>query len=167
MNARRLYVIDEFKKIFTDEKYAINLEKHLYNWTIRHAKVNDHVPTWEKPSRFGEYYKNKFMSLRFNLSQDVNVMVNNINNGFVKTGELLNMDPFEIWPNGPHYTRKMEMLRKERAEADAEPKPVKGLFKCGRCKSDKTTYYQLQTRSADEPMTTYVTCLNCEKRWKC
>ena len=39
-------------------------------------------------------------------------------------------------------------------------------FTCGKCKSKKCTYYQLQTRSADEPMTTFVTCLNCGKRWK-
>ena len=40
-------------------------------------------------------------------------------------------------------------------------------FKCYKCKQRKTTYNQLQTRSADEPMTTFVTCLNCGKRWKC
>lgn len=39
-------------------------------------------------------------------------------------------------------------------------------FKCGRCGSRKTTYCQMQTRSADEPMTTYVTCTNCNNRWK-
>ena len=39
-------------------------------------------------------------------------------------------------------------------------------FKCWKCKSKKCTYYQLQTRSADEPMTTFVTCINCGKRWK-
>ena len=42
-----------------------------------------------------------------------------------------------------------------------------GMFKCNKCKSMKTVYYQMQTRSADEPMTTYVTCTNCEARWKC
>ena len=36
-----------------------------------------------------------------------------------------------------------------------------GFFKCGKCKTMKTTYTQAQTRSADEPMTTFVTCLNC------
>ncbi|KAI9504199.1 transcription factor S-II, central domain-containing protein, partial [Coemansia spiralis] len=41
-----------------------------------------------------------------------------------------------------------------------------GQFKCGRCKSRKCTYYQMQTRSADEPMTTFVTCTNCDNRWK-
>jgi DNA-directed RNA polymerase subunit M/transcription elongation factor TFIIS len=42
-----------------------------------------------------------------------------------------------------------------------------GMFKCGKCKSKKTTYYQMQTRSADEPMTTYVTCMDCDAKWKC
>lgn len=39
-------------------------------------------------------------------------------------------------------------------------------FKCGRCGKRKCKYYQLQTRSADEPMTTFVTCINCNNRWK-
>ncbi len=39
-------------------------------------------------------------------------------------------------------------------------------FTCFKCKSKKCTFYQLQTRSADEPMTTFVTCLDCGNRWK-
>lgn len=31
-----------------------------------------------------------------------------------------------------------------------------GAYTCGKCKKSKTTYYQQQTRSADEPMTTYL-----------
>jgi hypothetical protein len=38
---------------------------------------------------------------------------------------------------------------------------------CSVCKKkSKCDYYQMQTRSADEPMTTFVTCLECDKRWK-
>ena len=38
---------------------------------------------------------------------------------------------------------------------------------CSGCrKKTKCDYYQMQTRSADEPMTTFVTCLECDKRWK-
>ena len=38
---------------------------------------------------------------------------------------------------------------------------------CSRCKKkSKCDYYQMQTRSADEPMTTFVTCLECDKQWK-
>lgn len=43
---------------------------------------------------------------------------------------------------------------------------VDGAHLCNKCKTYKTTYYQLQTRSADEPMTTYVECHNCNNRWK-
>jgi transcription elongation factor S-II len=38
---------------------------------------------------------------------------------------------------------------------------------CSRCKKkSKCDYYQMQTRSADEPMTTFVTCLECDREWK-
>jgi transcription elongation factor S-II len=46
-------------------------------------------------------------------------------------------------------------------------------FQCGRCKQRKCRYRQAQTRSADEPMTTFVTCTVCNNRsvsrypWKC
>lgn len=46
----------------------------------------------------------------------------------------------------------------QQAETDA--------FQCGRCKQRKCRYRQQQTRSADEPMTTFVTCTNCGNRWK-
>lgn len=42
-----------------------------------------------------------------------------------------------------------------------------GMFKCNKCKSQKTSYYQMQTRSADEPMTVFITCHNCYNRWRC
>mmetsp|Transcript_69729 Transcript_69729/g.167395 ORF Transcript_69729/g.167395 Transcript_69729/m.167395 type:complete len:391 (-) Transcript_69729:68-1240(-) len=43
---------------------------------------------------------------------------------------------------------------------------ISGMFTCGRCKGTRTTYFQMQTRSSDEPMTTFVTCLTCSNRWK-
>ena len=38
---------------------------------------------------------------------------------------------------------------------------------CFKCKKRKCSYYQMQTRSADEPMTTFVTCLLCGNNWQC
>ncbi|XP_057714067.1 transcription elongation factor A protein 1 isoform X2 [Corythoichthys intestinalis] len=40
------------------------------------------------------------------------------------------------------------------------------LFTCGKCKGKSCTYTQVQTRSADEPMTTFVFCNQCGNRWK-
>ncbi|KAF4078282.1 hypothetical protein AMELA_G00197480 [Ameiurus melas] len=40
------------------------------------------------------------------------------------------------------------------------------MFVCGKCKGKSCTYTQVQTRSADEPMTTFVMCNQCGNRWK-
>ncbi|KAL3998924.1 transcription elongation factor S-II [Acanthocheilonema viteae] len=40
------------------------------------------------------------------------------------------------------------------------------MFKCGKCGRKNCTYTQVQTRSADEPMTTFVFCRECGNRWK-
>ncbi|CAG2104234.1 unnamed protein product [Medioppia subpectinata] len=40
------------------------------------------------------------------------------------------------------------------------------LIKCPACKKSNCTYNQVQTRSADEPMTTFCFCNECGKRWK-
>ena len=64
---------------------------------------------------------------------------------------------------------EIEEVQKQNLAEAITVKPVHNatdIFKCGKCKQRKTTYYQMQTRSADEPMTTFVTCLNCDNRWK-
>ena len=59
-----------------------------------------------------------------------------------------------------HKDMRKEYFKREIQQQD-------GFFKCGRCKSMKTTYFQMQTRSADEPMTVFVSCLSCGRNWKC
>lgn len=63
-----------------------------------------------------------------------------------------------------------ERLLKEKnifeAQGAKPPLAETEMFRCGKCKQRKCTYYQMQTRSADEPMTTFVTCVNCGNRWK-
>ncbi|XP_028307688.1 transcription elongation factor A protein 2-like isoform X2 [Gouania willdenowi] len=40
------------------------------------------------------------------------------------------------------------------------------MFVCNKCHGKNCSYTQVQTRSADEPMTTYVLCNSCGNRWK-
>ena len=47
-----------------------------------------------------------------------------------------------------------------------EEKSVSSQLKCGKCGMRKVSYTQAQTRSADEPMTTFCECMNCGNRWK-
>lgn len=63
-----------------------------------------------------------------------------------------------------------EAMRKSmrRETGTVRPEDVHdGQFTCRRCKSRKTTYSEMQTRSADEPMTVFVRCVNCGLSWKC
>ncbi|KAF4622269.1 hypothetical protein D9613_009228 [Agrocybe pediades] len=73
-----------------------------------------------------------------------------------------------------------EMASEERRAADqkikeenlfkslsaAEKQAETDAFQCSRCKQRKCIYRQQQTRSADEPMTTFVTCTVCQNKWK-
>ncbi|KAF9563525.1 RNA polymerase II elongation factor [Mortierella alpina] len=62
--------------------------------------------------------------------------------------------------------REIELENMFRAKGAEEQQAETDMFRCGKCKGRKTRYYQMQTRSADEPMTTFVTCINCGNRWK-
>ena len=77
--------------------------------------------------------------------------------------------PDVLDPDGPWAAAKAKLKHKEILieQAKAKDQDYEGAFKCRKCGSKKTDYYQLQTRSADEPMTTYVTCNNCGLKWKC
>jgi DNA-directed RNA polymerase subunit M/transcription elongation factor TFIIS len=87
----------------------------------------------------------------------------------LESSKLASYPPDILWPDGPYARAVFQSLGRDlaREEARAKEEDYEGLFKCGKCKSKKTTYYQMQTRSADEPMTTYVTCKDCGNRWKC
>ncbi|KAI4139466.1 MAG: hypothetical protein L6R39_006274 [Caloplaca ligustica] len=52
------------------------------------------------------------------------------------------------------------------AEVAKPERSISTSFECGKCKQKKVAYNQAQTRSADEPMTTFCECQNCGNRWK-
>jgi transcription elongation factor S-II len=62
-----------------------------------------------------------------------------------------------------------EKLKKEnmdKAMVAQEERSISTQLTCGKCGQKKVSYTQAQTRSADEPMTTFCTCMNCGNRWK-
>ena len=63
------------------------------------------------------------------------------------------------------YDKEKNHIEKLYAEV-GKPVVKEGAIKCYRCGTNKCFYYQIQTRSADEGMTTFYTCTQCGNRWK-
>lgn len=61
---------------------------------------------------------------------------------------------------------KWSKLYKARTNEEFKKRPRKGMHRCQKCKSWSTEHHQIQSSSADEPMTTHVVCLDCNHRWK-
>jgi transcription elongation factor S-II len=61
---------------------------------------------------------------------------------------------------------KLNAENMKRAQVAMPEKSVSDSLKCGRCGQKKVSYSQAQTRSADEPMTTFCECTVCGNRWK-
>jgi transcription elongation factor S-II len=60
-----------------------------------------------------------------------------------------------------------EKIKRDKSKYEVNMDAATDTFTCRKCKQNKCSYYQMQTRSADEPMTTFVSCLSCGNRWKC
>jgi transcription elongation factor S-II len=169
-NKTRRFVIERLATLLEipeDSTLCTNLEKCILNYSIERATIMDVQPAWDN-HKYSNIYKHKFLSIQNNLKENPNLK-RNFTEKKLSSSDLVNMRPEELCPSG-HYAKAIEMkihkeMRKE--YLSREIKNQEGFFTCGRCKSKKTTYYQLQTRSADEPMTTFVSCLNCDRNWKC
>lgn len=127
-------------------------------------------------------YKEKARSICFNLKRNSSLR-NGITKGQIEPSKVVCMSAEQLATNEKKAEReKLEKALQDSRRLDWEQANeekindmcgIKGdllnasLFTCGRCKSTKTTSTQKQTRSADEPMTVFVLCINCGNRWKC
>ena len=183
----RTFVQAAFAKAIGPGPTARNAEISIVNWTRERVPYED--ASWESP-RFRMQYKGKAMGLMKELERGKTTIVPNLTivgdrvvfeyslvPQLVRKLQLKQLDskrlawyPAEIlWPDGPFATaiiqnreRDMHLERIKARDEDYD-----GILQCRKCKSNKTEYYQLQTRSADEPMTTYATCKKCGNKWKC
>jgi transcription elongation factor S-II len=150
-------------EIIQDEAIVHNVEKSIFNKTVKTSSV----PDWKNP-HFKSLYRNLVSNMVGLMRNQSNLIVHKLKTREISSSKIAFLKPDELWPDGPYAMckRRLDTIDKSRMLASDPEQIADGTFKCGRCKSMKTTYYQLQTRSADEPMTTYVTCLKCNNRWK-
>ena len=110
-----------------------------------------------------QIYTDRFRSLFNNFKKNPNLKSDIKNNKF-NFSELAFMTHQEM---EPQRWQKLIDAKQKRDKNKYEKRQITSSeFTCYKCKSNECTHYQMQTRSADEPMTTFVTCLSCGNRWK-
>lgn len=113
-------------------------------------------------------YRKRLRSLILSFKNKKNPELrSNVLSGAIKPHELVKMSPQEMAPEA--LKKEIEKIHKQNlfdAQGAVEKRAISSSFTCGKCKQKKVSYYQLQTRSADEPLTTFCTCENCGNRWK-
>ena len=142
---------------------SLNLEKGIYNYSIKQATERNIVKKWDNVY-FTHIYMDRLRTIFCNLKNAD--LKEKLISKTIKPHELAFMTHQEM---SPVKWQRLIDDKKIRDENKYAPKLEASTdnFTCRKCKSKECSYYQLQTRSADEPMTTFVTCIKCGNRWKC
>jgi hypothetical protein len=186
----RDYAREKFQELYPGKSIKPrNAELAVYNWAVTHTANNISTvknkreveePSWEN-RLFRWRYKQRLLSVLHNLKNNPDLVKK------LKPKELEALTPGQMWPEGPYGTTEKRLREKETAKEMALAKmndEYEGILVCPKCKSKKTSYYQLQTRSADEvssplvffvqpkrrltirqPATNFCSCL-CGHRWR-
>lgn len=143
-----------------DKKNSQKIEQGLYDFTQQYCKSNGNNLIMAPA-----IYKDCANNLIFNCQQDNPTMqrlkdlilrkkINPYNLAFLRPDELNEQNWMKI------------ILRKNTTEDKLKNLPTIEWKACRVCKNTEYFYYQLQTRSADEPMTTFYVCKECDKTYK-
>ena len=159
--------INKFNNLLNDLEISKKIEESIYNYTLLQSEIKGIDPSIDD-KYFKRIYVNKIITLYNNIDKDSYVQ----NFNFVK---LLYDKDFDIkniaflTPQEIHKDHWKKYLDRQTANDEFLYSRTAGIrtneYKCGRCKEKQCTYYQLQVRCSDEPMTTFVNCLNCGNRW--
>lgn len=149
--------------ILNDEKKGRNMEKGIYNYALKEATDRKVVKKWDNPY-FVQIYIDRLRSIYMNLKNTS--LVEQIKNGTIKSHNVAFMTHQEMMPE-KWVKMIQEKIKRDKNKYETTIEAATDTFKCRKCHSNKCAYYQMQTRAADEPMTTFVTCIDCGNRWKC
>ena len=155
------------EKLELQEGMANNIEINIFNYTVNQCKDRNIVRKWDN-KYFVQIYTDKFRSIYNNINpiNDKNKeILKNIKAKKISTKNIAFMSHQEL---KPYLWKELidAKINRDKNIGKDEDMLATDEFTCFKCKKNKCTYYQLQTRSADEPMTTFVNCNDCGKKWK-
>tara|TARA_Y100000389_G_scaffold196119_1_gene228498 strand:- start:315 stop:839 length:525 start_codon:yes stop_codon:yes gene_type:complete len=151
-----------------NETLSKQIEQQLYNLSIRISKQRCIKRRWDNPL-FKQLYISKIRSFYSNISEKS--YVNNLTfkekimKGTIKIKDISSLSVYDICPE--NWSELLDQkIKRDKLKYEMKPKAMTDQFKCRKCSSRSCSYYEVQTRSADEPMTQFITCLDCGNRWK-
>ena len=170
---------DDIKNIYKDNKIKIRLtnkffidvsndiEKGIYNFTIDKCGGE-----YNNLRQFKRIYMNKIISLYLNLNPKSYInnksLISRIFSNEIKNEDLAFMTPQEIYPE--HWKEIIDKQTNiDKYIYTRKYGAISSTEHCRKCNVPNTvTYYSLQTRSLDEPSTTFFICTNpkCKNTWK-
>jgi DNA-directed RNA polymerase subunit M/transcription elongation factor TFIIS len=156
-------VVNNLIKIVDNKLLAENIEKGVVNFARKESTSQKIEKKWKNPS-FVQIYLCRLKTIFENIKKDE--LLKSLQNKLIKPTILAYMTHQEMDPSRWEVLLELKMKR-DKKKYDTKLEAATDTFKCRKCKSNECTYYQMQTRSADEPMTTFVTCINCGNRWRC
>ena len=155
--------------VVNNDYIARNLERGIYNYTIWKSKNRGQARVWENKN-FLNVYLNKTKQILTNISSDSytensKTTLNKLLRKEILPHEVAFMTCYEISPE--HWEKILsEKKKRDEMQSEIDVGQATKQFRCGKCGGNKTTYYTMQTRSADESETIFITCLNCGRRWR-
>lgn len=130
------------------------------------AEIEDHV--YQEIKAADMKYKNRIRSRISNLKDPKNPNLRkNVLAGAIDLRRIATMSAEEMASDELKQLRNVltqEAIREHQMAKTGGT--TTDLLQCGKCRKKNCTYNQVQTRSADEPMTTFVLCNECGNRWK-
>lgn len=160
----RQKIINKFNTILNDTTNAELIETSIFNYTneqIQQLNLLDDDPF------IIEIYMEKARSLYDNLNPESyfnnKELLNKFNKIDIQNIANINIHTFRknLWKP---IKQKQEILDKNLI--GLKPTAETDQFLCKKCRERKTTFYTMQIRSADEPETSFITCLNCNYSWR-
>ena len=151
-----------------DQSRSRSSEQSIYNYSIQFAKTHNIKRNW-KNSHFRNLYSSRIRSFYSNLKSDSYVQnitfKERILSGEIDCSKISELSVHDIFPE--NWKELLDnKIKHDKLKYELKPEAMTDMFKCGRCGSRSCSYYEVQTRSADEPMTQFVNCLECNNRWK-